>query len=130
MEIVRYCKATLGGFLGGVIFSLPWVLLVIFSPINFPLLSFLIAPGVNKGYRFMKGRVNRELPKFIIGISVFILLIIYFVVFPCYYDSLIAIFRASYWKMVLRNTIISLVCAIVGIYKTVEDILYEIGLRY
>ena len=30
----------------------------------------------------------------------------------------------------LRETIISLIFAIVGIYKTVEDVLFEIGLRY
>lgn len=129
METMRYIKASFGGFLGGVVFSLPW-LLEIFSPIKLPFLAFLIAPGVNKGYRFFKGRVNKQLPKFIIGISILILFLIYFILFPVIHGALIDIFTASYWKIVMRETIISLVCAIVGIYKTIEDVLYEIGLRY
>ena len=130
MEIKRYMIATLGGLLGGILFSLPWLLLEFFSPITFPFLAFLIAPGINKGYRKLKGRVNKQLPKFIVGISVFILIIIYFLIFPIANGSLANVLEVSYWKVMLRSTIISLLSAIVGIYKTVEDILYEIGLRY
>ena len=130
METTRYIKASIGGLIGGIIFSLPWLLIVSFSPISLPFLAFLIAPGVNQGYRKLKGRVNKQLPKSIGVISDFILVIIYFVYFPVLFGSLSDVLTISYWKMMMRETIISLVCAIVGIYKTVEDILFEIGLRY
>ena len=130
MESVRYIKASIGGLIGGIIFALPWLLLAAFSPISIPLLAFLIAPGVNKGYRILKGRVNKKLPTIVIVISVLILLLIYLIFFPLLFGSLSDIFEISYWKMMLRETIISLACAIMGIYKTVEDILFEIGLRY
>ncbi len=130
METQRYIKASIGGLLGGLLFALPWVLVFLFSPISLPFLAFLIAPGVNKGYRKFKGRVNKVLPKFIIGISVFVLILIYFLIFPLITANLANIFSLNYWQFMLRETIISLLCAIVGIYKTVEDILFEIGLRY
>ena len=130
MEKIRCIKALIGGFLGGLLFTLPWLLIFLFSPISLPFLAFLIAPGVNKGYRKFKGRVNKKLPRFIIGISVFILIGVYFLLLPISSGSIKNILEVSYWQAMLRETIISLVCAIVGIYKTVEDILYEIGLRY
>ena len=130
METARYIKASIGGFLGGILFSLPWLLLHFFSPITLPFLAFLIAIGVNKGYRKFNGRVNKKLPKFIIGLSILILVLIYFIIFPLEYGSLKSVLDIAYWKIIMRETIISLVCAIAGIYKTVEDILYEIGLRY
>ena len=130
METQRYIKATFGGLIGGILFSLPWILVFLFSPINLPFLAFLIAPGVNKGYRFLKGRVNKKLPKIIIAISVLILILIYFLIFPLISGSLSNVLNLSYWKIMLRETIISLIFAIVGIYKTVEDVLFEIGLRY
>jgi len=130
METTRYIKASIGGLLGGILFSLPWLLIEFFSPISIPFFAFLIAPGVNKGYRKFKGRVNKQLPKFIVGISVLVLILIYFVIFPLTTGSLSSVLAVGYWQVMMRGTIISLVCAIVGIYKTVEDILFEIGLRY
>lgn len=130
MELKRYVIASLGGLIGGILFSLPWILIYTFSPISLPFFAFLIAPGINKWYRIFKGRVNKMLPKFIIGISIFILILIYFLYFPILNGGLSNVLNISYWQLMMRETIISLICAIIGIYKTVEDILYEIGLRY
>ncbi len=130
METGRYVKATIGGVVGGILFALPWLLIITFSSISLPFLSFLIATGVDQGYRKLKGRVNKNLTRFVIGISSFILVIIYFIYFPMLYGGLGNILELAYWQMMAREIIISLVCAIVGIYKEVEDILYEIGLRY
>ena len=130
MEIGRYIKASVGGLIGGLLFSLPWLLILTFSPISLSFLSFLIPAGVNQGYRKLKGRVNRKLIKFVICISVFIIILIYFVYFPLLHGSLKNIIDLVYWKMMAREIIISLVAMIAGTYKVVEDILYEIGLRY
>ena len=130
MEIGRYIKASIGGFIGGILFALPWLLIISFSPISIPFLAFLIATGVDQGYRKLKGRVNRQLPKFIIGITALILILVYFIYFPILFGSIKNIFILSYWKSMIKEIIISLICAIVGIYKKIEDILFEIGLRY
>jgi len=128
METSRYIKASLGGIIGGILFSLPWLLIYTFSPISLPFFAFLIPTGVDQGYRKLKGRVNRKLTKFIIGISVFVFLLIYLVYFPLILGS--NIFNFAYWQSMLKELIISLVSLIAGIYKVNEDILYEIGLRY
>ncbi len=130
METKRYIIASIGGLIGGILFSLPWLLIFTFSSISLPFLAFLIAPGVNKWYRLFKGRVNKKLLKFVIVISSLVLVLIYFLYFPLLYGSISNVIELSYWKMMIREVIISLISAIVGIYKTVEDIEYEIGLRY
>ena len=130
MEIKRYTIASLGGLIGGLLFALPWLLIITFSSISLPFLAFLIAPGVNKWYRLFKGRVNKNLTKFVIGISILVLILIYFIYFPMLFGGLSNLLEISYWQSMIREIIISLVSAIVGIYKTVEDVLYEIGLRY
>ena len=130
MEIGRYIKASVGGFIGGILFTLPWLLILTFSPISLPFLSFLIPTGVNQGYRKLKGRVNKKLIKFIIGLSILIMILIYFLYFPLLHGGLHNIVDLAYWKMMAKEIAISLVAIIAGTYKVVEDILYEIGLRY
>lgn len=130
MEIKRYSLAITGGLLGGILIIVAIVLMSLYSPINFPLISFFLAPFINKGYRLFKGRVNKKLPKIIIIISIILLILLYFIVFPLIEGSLNYVLDLNYWKTYLREIILSLVGAIIGIYKTYEDILYEIGLRY
>ena len=66
METKRYLLACLGGFVGGLIASLPWLTLYTMGGLIVAVLAFLIAPGVNYGYRKLQGRVNRKLPTTII----------------------------------------------------------------
>ena len=130
VEFKRYSLAIIGGFLSGSLVLAVIVLMRLYSPIDFPLVSFFLAPLVNKGYRLFKGRVNKKLPKIIIVVSVILLIVLYFIIFPLVEGSLKYILEPTYWKKYARGIILSLVGAIVGIYKTYEDILYEIGLRY
>ena len=62
METKRYILAILGGILGGLIASIPWLCLLIFGSVSLSILAFLIPMGVNYGYRKCKGRVNKKLP--------------------------------------------------------------------
>lgn len=141
METKRYIIACLGGVLGGVIASIPWLVLYMFGGLIVSALAVLIAPGVNYGYRKLKGRVNRKLPIIIIGISLFILVLINLLILPIYYcvrvelavnikNILNFITSAVYWQSLFRELIISTVFAIVGTIKVVNDIKYEVGINY
>ncbi len=141
MEGMRYFKACLGGLLGGVVAALPWLILYMFGGYIVSILAFLIALGVNYGYRKFKGRVNRKLPMIIIIISVFILILIDLVIVPIYFlisskiavsfESIINLILSEfYWKTMLRELAISTVFVAAGIFKTVNDIKHEIGLYY
>lgn len=137
METKRYVLACLGGLVGGLIASLPWLVLYLMGGLILSALAFLIAPGVNYGYRKLKGRVNRKMPMTVTIISIVVLLIIDLVILPAYYCktlNLITIFNfittKVYWQLVVRELIISTVFAVAGIFKIVNDIKYEIGINY
>lgn len=137
METKRYLLACLGGFIGGLIASLPWLTLYTMGGLIVAVLAFLIAPGVNYGYRKLKGRVNRKLPTTIIVISVIVLAVIDLLILPAYFSKTLnlniifnLVFTKAYWQIMLRELIISTVFAVAGIFKVVKDIKYEIGINY
>lgn len=137
METKRYLLACLGGFVGGLIASLPWLTLYTMGGLIVAVLAFLIAPGVNYGYRKLKGRVNRKLPTTIIVISVIVLVVIDLLILPAYFSKTLnlniifnLVFTKAYWQIMLRELIISTVFAVAGIFKVVNDIKYEIGINY
>lgn len=137
METKRYLLACLGGFVSGLIASLPWLTLYTMGGLIVAVLAFLIAPGVNYGYRKLKGRVNRKLPTTIIVISVIVLAVIDLLILPAYFSKTLnlniifnLVFTKAYWQIMLRELIISTVFAVAGIFKVVNDIKYEIGINY
>ena len=137
METKRYLLACLGGFVGGLIASLPWLTLYTMGGLIVAVLAFLIAPGVNYGYRKLKGRVNRKLPTTIIVISVIVLAVIDLLILPAYFSKTLnlniifnLVFTKAYWQIMLRELIISTVFAVADIFKVVNDIKYEIGINY
>ena len=137
METKRYVFACLGGLLGGLLASLPWLVLYTMGGLIVSALAFLIAPGVNYGYRKLKGRVNRKLPTIIIAISIVVLLLIDLLILPAYFSCSLnistiinLILTKSYWQLMVRELVISTVFAVAGIFKVVNDIKYEIGINY
>lgn len=141
METKRYILAILGGILGGLIASIPWLCLLIFGSVSLSILAFLIPMGVNYGYRKCKGRVNKKLPNITIFTSIIVFLIIILLVLPIWELVLLelpisfktikeTIFSTSYWRDFGRIIIIAFVFLISGVIKTVNDIKHEIGLYY
>ena len=73
--------AICGALLGGIIATIPWVLVYVYGNMMFSLLAVFVATGALKGYQLCKGKVTKKLPLIIttvslISISIATLLII------------------------------------------------------
>ncbi len=64
--------ALLGAVLGGLVASIPWILMYLFGNMILSPLATLIAAGAIFGYKLFKGEYFKQLPIFISVISVII----------------------------------------------------------
>ncbi len=77
-----YLVGILGSLLGGLIATLPWILLYVYAEMMYSYLALLIAVGALKGYELCRGKIDKKLP-FIIGIvSVFSITVATLVIIP------------------------------------------------
>lgn len=73
----------IGAFIGGLVASLPWVLMYVYGEMIWSLLAIIIAIGALKGYQLFKGPNDKGLP-WIIGIVTLISVVISTLIFiPC-----------------------------------------------
>lgn len=64
----NYIKGILGALIGGILFSLPWVLVYVYLNYILSLLAAVIALGAFTFYKLFGGMVDKKTP-LIIGIS-------------------------------------------------------------
>ena len=77
-----YTKGIIGGVIGGLIATIPWILLYVYGGFMFSLLAALVAFGANIGYRFLKGPIDKKLPIIISVISVLSVVFVTLLVIP------------------------------------------------
>jgi hypothetical protein len=78
----KYINGLIGGFIGGLIASIPWILLYVYGGFMISILAGIIAAGVNYGYRLFSGPVDSNLPKIIKIMSLLIVFIVTLYVIP------------------------------------------------
>ena len=82
MKGKNYVLGIIGGLIGGFIASIPWVLMYVYGNMILSLLAILIALGALKGYQIFKGKEDKNLPIFIIIISVIVVTIATLIIIP------------------------------------------------
>jgi len=75
-------KGILGGFIGGMIAAIPWLIVGIYFEWMFSALAIPIAVGVNFGYRLFGGKLNRKLPIIIAVMSIVIIMFVTLIIYP------------------------------------------------
>ena len=75
--------AMIGAMLGGLIATLPWVLVYVYGNMMYSILAVLVAMGALFGYQLFKGEVNRSLPIKIVVVSLLSITIATLVIIPC-----------------------------------------------
>lgn len=66
----NYLFGILGAFLGGLIATIPWILLYVYANMMSSFLAIFVAIGALKGYELFKGEVTKKLPIIITIISI------------------------------------------------------------
>lgn len=77
-----YITGTIGAIIGGVIASIPWILVYSFENMIVAALALLIAGGAFLGYKLLKGRIGKGLPAIITIVSVIVVTVVTLVVCP------------------------------------------------
>jgi len=77
----NYTKGIIGAFIGGLIASIPWILLYIYGGMMSSYFAFIIGIGALKGYQY-KGLTDRNIGKIITIVSLIIITLVTFIIIP------------------------------------------------
>ncbi|CDE90474.1 putative reductive dehalogenase anchoring protein [Clostridium sp. CAG:389] len=77
-----YLTGILGAIVGGVIATIPWILVYVYGEMMFSILAALIAAGELYGYKIAKGKINKKLPVILMGIALVIVTVTTLVIIP------------------------------------------------
>lgn len=122
----------LGAFLGGLVASIPWVVLD-YVGFVWALLAIPIAIGVEKGYRIAGGKNSSELPKVVAGMTILIVVILSLYIMPLIYIilelgmfatplDLYYFYMDGNWGSVIPHLLISILFAALGISGVVKNL--------
>ncbi len=78
----NYLTGIIGAILGGLIATIPWVLMYVYGNMMLSLLAVIIAAGEFYGYKLFKGKIDKKLPAIIMVIAVIIVTIVTLLVIP------------------------------------------------
>ena len=78
-----YLKGILGALLGGIIASIPWILVYVYANMMFSVLAIFIAMGALKGYQLFKGKIDKKLSIIITVVSLLSVVVSTLLIIPC-----------------------------------------------
>lgn len=121
-----YLIGILGATVGGLIASLPWILVYVYGDMILSLLALPIALGAWKGYQLLKGKENEKLPYIIAVISLLIITLATLVIIPLLlgvkngldfsFDILDLLYQSSEFKTaIFKDYAISVLFTFLGI---------------
>lgn len=125
--------ALLGAVLGGLVASIPWILMYLFGNMILSPLATLIAAGAIFGYKLFKGEYFKQLPIFISVISVIIVTLDNLVVIPLIelkqggyivsFSNLAILYTIDSFKTaIIKDYVISLIFTIIGISGVIKNL--------
>lgn len=133
----NYFKGILGALLGGLIASIPWILVYVYANMIYSILAVIIAMGALKGYQLFKGKVDRKLPIIIVVVSLLSITISTLVIIPCLLISKnsgtinianlqLLYSNSEFIKALIGDYVISVLFTILGISGIVSSIRRQI----
>ncbi len=136
----NYVLATFGALLGGLIATIPWILVYIYGNMMFSALAIIIAYVALKGYRLCKGKEDKYLPIIItvvsiISVSVATLLIIPLAIlskngYDASFYNLNILYSASEFKSaILRDYAIAILFTILGISGIIKGLKQQVKMQ-
>lgn len=77
-----YITGIIGAIIGGLVAAIPWILAYVYGGMMLSILAALIAAGEFYGYKILKGKINKHLPKIIMILAIIIVTIATLVIIP------------------------------------------------
>lgn len=129
----NYILGIIGGFIGGILASIPWILLYIYGNMMFSLLAVFIAMGALYGYKLLKGKVDEKLPIIITILSLLSVTVVTLVIIPLLllskngleasFDNLMWLYENSeFTSAIIRDYVVSFVFTLLGIHGVITQL--------
>ena len=121
----NYISGIIGATIGGIIGTIPWILVYVFGNMMLSILAAVIAIGEFYGYKLFKGKITKKLPIIMTVIAIIIITIATFLVIPACLlaqddyivnmDNISRLYTYSdFTNALIRDYIISLVFTLLG----------------
>jgi len=134
----NYVLGIIGALIGGLVATIPWVLIYIYGNMMLSALAIIIAWAALKGYRLFKGKEDKRLPLIItivsiISVAVATLVIIPLVLLnnegfqPSFYNLRLLYQSGDFVWSIMKDFIIAIVFTILGISGTVKKIKQQVN---
>lgn len=133
----NYIKGSIGAFLGGLIASIPWILVSYFFSLMASILGYLIGWAALKSYILFKGKIGKATPWIIGFITVFCVIIAQFIDLGLYFykygfdylylgNYIIAYTDPEIRVDIFKDLAISIFMALLGFYSIFKNLQNEI----
>lgn len=134
----NYVLGIIGALLGGIIATIPWILIYIYGNMMLSALAIIIAWAALKGYRLFKGKEDKRLPMIIAIVSIISVTIATLVVIPLillnnegfqpsFYNLKLLYQSGDFVWSVMKDFVIAIVFTILGISGTVKKIKEQVN---
>lgn len=129
----KYLPGIIGALLGGLIASIPWILMYVYGEMMLSLLAIIIALGALKGYQLLNGKIDEKLPTIISIVSIICVTISTLIIIPFLslakegIEMSLENFEMLYYyepflNAIIKDYIISLLFTILGISGVINYI--------
>lgn len=120
-----YFVGFLGAVLGGLIATIPWILMYVYGNMMLSALSIVIAAGEFYGYKLFKGKVTKKLPITIMVLAVLIVVLTTLVIIPVFLlmsegininlNSIKFLYQSEeFTQAIIKDTIIAVIFTLLG----------------
>lgn len=131
----------IGALLGGLIFTIPWILVYVYGNMLFSILAAFIAFGALLGYKKFGGVVDKKTPIIIVIISLLVIMLTTLVIIPlcllnkegftASLENLEYIYTISKFKeAIIHDLIVSIFFTILGISGVISKLKQEVDPNY
>lgn len=129
----HYIGGIIGSLIGGLIATVPWILMYVYGEMMLSILAIFIAMGALKGYQLGKGKITTKLPIIIIVVSLISVTLATLVIIPLALlaindarvtmENLNLLYSSSeFTSALMRDYIISVAFTILGISGVISTI--------
>lgn len=128
-----YILGIIGGLIGGLLASIPWILMYIYGNMIFSALAIFIGMGSFYGYKLFKGKMTNKLPIIVTALSIISVSIATLIIIPLLlleksgaeasFENLEWLYQNSeFTSAMIRDYIISIAFTLLGIHGVISQL--------
>ena len=132
----NYFTGILGALIGGIIASIPWIVVYVYLNFIYSFLAFLVAMGALYGYQLFKGKVDKKLPVIITIVSLVSITIATLVIIPSLLivkegaaltiDNLKYLYSSSeFVGAIIKDYVVSIIFTFLGISSVIKNLAFQ-----